>query len=219
LIPHADVLFVNKHYAQYSSATNPRAFLLSLTSIAAPHALLVAHWGSEGAALLSLPTQEYLQSSSWVDNDPPAGNTITSGGQTSRAQNHPEEMHSVRSGSDFWANGRRTPSSGDNTFRSSYMTSDDEDNNGSEDSGETEVPDDDEEVLDEVGSQEAFVTGMIYALSRHIMPGAPYVPSGADERFASSAGKHQEGHWRLEECLRLASAYPPSQPALQHHIL
>ncbi|CDO68506.1 hypothetical protein BN946_scf184998.g3 [Trametes cinnabarina] len=74
LIPHADVIFLNKHYARAHSpqyASSPRAFLLSLTSIAPPHALLVAHWGSDGAAVLSVPTKEYFQSTGWVEPAPP----------------------------------------------------------------------------------------------------------------------------------------------------
>lgn len=201
LIPHADVIFVNKHYAQYSSASGPRAFLLSLTSIAPPHALLVAHWGSEGAAVLSLPTQEYLQSSAWVGTDRPAGEKTATSRDTRLTLDPQDEVISVRSGSDYWANGWQTPSSWDNTINSSYLTSEEGgDNDGSEGSGETETPDDHEEVLDEIGSQEAFVAGMIYALSRHIMPGAPYVPMAGENKSAS--GKQHEGRWRLEECLR-----------------
>ena len=65
LIPHADVLFLNRHHAQGQSpayASAPCAFLLGLTRLAPPHALLVAYWGAEGAAALSVPTQEYFQS-------------------------------------------------------------------------------------------------------------------------------------------------------------
>jgi hypothetical protein len=68
LIPHADVVFLNRHYAQAQSpayASAPRAFLLALTRLAPPHALLVAYWGADGAAALSVPTREYLQSSGW----------------------------------------------------------------------------------------------------------------------------------------------------------
>ncbi|KAF9065755.1 hypothetical protein BDP27DRAFT_1331528 [Rhodocollybia butyracea] len=54
--------YFNKRYAQAHSpdyATTPRKFLLSLMSIAPLHALLITHWGSEGAAAISLPTKEY----------------------------------------------------------------------------------------------------------------------------------------------------------------
>ena len=119
------MLFFNKQYAQANSPhyeTTPRAFLLSLSSIAPPHALLVAHWGSEGGAVLSLPTKEYFQSSEWVEDKPPAPRT--SGPEQSRSANV-TEVQSVRSGSEFWADGRsRTPSSRAFTGRGSNYLSD-----------------------------------------------------------------------------------------------
>ncbi|KAF8149912.1 hypothetical protein B0H34DRAFT_731701 [Crassisporium funariophilum] len=130
LIPHADVLFFNKHYAQANSPhyeTTPRAFLLSLVSIAPPHALLVAHWGSEGGAVLSLPTKEYFQSSGWVEETPPPSQTRLPEENHLGNPNFPRnvpEVQSVRSGSQFWADGRsRTPSSRAFTaFGSHYMS-------------------------------------------------------------------------------------------------
>lgn len=105
------MLFFNKHYAQANSPhyeTTPRAFLLSLSSIAPPHALLVAHWGSEGGAVLSLPTKEYFQSSGWVEDKPPPSRTT---GHEESSGANVTEVQSVRSGSEFWADGRsRTPS-------------------------------------------------------------------------------------------------------------
>lgn len=133
LIPHADVLFLNKHYAQAHSphyATTPRAFLLSLTTIAPPHALLVAHWGSEGAAVLSLPTKEYFQSSGWVEDRPLLTQNSNSNPSRGREKDRHQsgnttEVHSVRSGSDFWADGRsRTPSSSAFTAGGSQYMSD-----------------------------------------------------------------------------------------------
>lgn len=120
------MLFFNKHYAQANSPhyeTTPRAFLLSLSSIAPPHALLVAYWGSEGGAVLSLPTKEYFQSSGWVEEKP----------SPPSSRSGPEEPHgvtaaevqSVRSGSEFWADGRsRTPSSHVFTTSGSHYLSD-----------------------------------------------------------------------------------------------
>ncbi|KAI9442025.1 hypothetical protein BJY52DRAFT_1194878 [Lactarius psammicola] len=75
LILHADVVFLNQHYAQaqfpaYASA--PRVFRLALTGLAPPHALLVAYWGAVGAAVLSAPTREYFQSSGWSAPPTPA---------------------------------------------------------------------------------------------------------------------------------------------------
>ena len=81
LIPHADVLFLNRHYAQAQSpayASAPRAFLLALTRLAPPHALLVAYWGAEGAAALSVPTREYFQSSGWTGPPTPPAATSSS---------------------------------------------------------------------------------------------------------------------------------------------
>ena len=228
------MLFFNKHYAQANSPhyeTTPRAFLLSLSSIAPPHALLVAHWGSEGAAVLSLPTKEYFQSSGWVEDKPLSPRTT--GPEEPRSINV-TEVQSVRSGSEFWADGRsRTPASraftaggshylsdtGDESDkgRKSYMrilshecrrmnegsqyTTEDEDN----DSQGTETPggsqDADSDVVDEVGAQDAFIAGMIYSLSRRICPGAPYTPSWTGDD-ANGSSESERGRWRLDECLR-----------------
>ncbi|KAI6024848.1 hypothetical protein BKA83DRAFT_4253068 [Pisolithus microcarpus] len=74
LVPHADVIFLctTTFPPLSSSPTSPptstpalRAILLSLARHARPHALLVLNAGREGAALLSVPTREYFQSSSW----------------------------------------------------------------------------------------------------------------------------------------------------------
>ncbi|KAG5634926.1 hypothetical protein H0H81_000316 [Sphagnurus paluster] len=232
LIPHADVLFLNKHYAEANSshyATTPRAFLLSLTSIAPPHALLVAHWGKEGAALLSLPTKEYFQSSEWVE-ERPISVAKPAVGDSHRGLRSPTEELSVRSGSDFWASGH-TPSSsaffsagemsdvGNSSgfsqsvssssrrnrsrVRRGNSTTDDDDN----DSQGTEVPggDDNGGIVDEVGGQDAFVAGMIYALSRRIAPGSPYTPSWTGEHDDTSSQESERGRWRLDECLRFAT--------------
>ncbi|KAG7089592.1 hypothetical protein E1B28_011259 [Marasmius oreades] len=246
LIPHADVIFVNKHYAQANSphyATTPRAFLLSLTSIAPPHALLVAHWGSEGAAVLSLPTQEYFQSSGWV-----AERRTASEGHLKEKKNknknktgsgHMDEITSVRSGSDFWANGRsRTPSLATYSARECAYGNENSlsapaksrarsrsrspgpmshtDRSGYRDSGAsfedetdsqtTEVPeqDVDDGVVDEVGAQDAFVAGMIYALSRRMLPGAPYAPTSTAV-VEKTSSHNDKGKWRLDECLRFAT--------------
>ncbi|KAJ7903502.1 hypothetical protein B0H14DRAFT_2665157, partial [Mycena olivaceomarginata] len=239
LIPHADVLFLNKHYAQATSpsfATSPRAFLLSLTAIAPPHALLVAHWGSEGAAVLSLPTKEYFQSSGWVEERPKMPPTPTRGRD---AQTDAGDLLSVRSGSEFWVRrhsgtasssaftaSQYMPSEGDGsgTRRSSPSDSrrsqsrgaahgqghsrsrngstedeDDNDSTGTERPGEEDA---DAGVVDEVGAQDAFVAGMIYALSRRITPGSPYTPSSGGEDTGATSHDWDKGRWRLDECLR-----------------
>ena len=236
---------MNKHYAQAHSphySTTPRAFLLSLASIAPPHALLVAHWGSEGSAVLSLPTKEYFQSSGWVEEKP-----LKTNGAGAQHHSQPSgtvtELRSVRSGSDFWAGGprSRTPSSSaftagdshylsdggndsgighsDKSYRrapahsrggqgnnsSGQYTTEDDDN----DSQGTETPggenDLDSDVVDEVGSQDAFIAGMIFALSRRICPGSPYTPSWTGEDPGTSS-ESERGRWRLDECLRFVAS-------------
>ena len=60
------------------------------------------------------------------------------------------------------------------------------------------------EVVDEVGAQDAFVAGMMWALSRRLLPGEPYTPSAArgDGAAGGTDADGQKGRWRLEECLR-----------------
>ncbi|KAI5117948.1 hypothetical protein M0805_004713 [Coniferiporia weirii] len=128
LIPYVDVIFFSKQYAlaQNAAYTTPRPFLLALASSGRipAHALLVAYWGDAGAALLSVPTREYLQSSGWVDDSPvpstmprplstatTASSDVTSPGGASGA------VGSVRSGSGFWAAGHRA---GSGTSSSAY---------------------------------------------------------------------------------------------------
>lgn len=134
-----------------------------------------------------------------------------------------EEVVSVRSGSDYWASEwDRTPSSSaftgggsqadtsgvssaSGTGRSKHAHEDDNDDN---DSQGTEVPGgegEDEEVMDEVGAQDAFVAGMIYSLSRKVLPGAPYTPSWNGGNTGPDAPGRVEldrGRWKLDECLR-----------------
>ncbi|KAJ2914067.1 hypothetical protein MD484_g6336, partial [Candolleomyces efflorescens] len=252
LIPHADVIFLNKHYAQVHSphyASTPRAFLLSLSSIVPPHALLVAHWGSEGSAVLSLPTKEYFQSSGWVEEKLPAvqyESSINHSRMGSRVQGD-GSIQSVRSGSDFWAGGRSsTPSSSAftaggyftdsghghgnsismmNSFNSrmttpssrqpthnpnmsgQYTTTDYDDHDHDNESQGTEVPAQEmgDSLVDEVGAQDAFIAGMIYALSRRLCPGLPYTPAWNGEDPSSMSSDSERGRWRLDECLRFAT--------------
>ncbi|KAF7336647.1 Ribokinase-like protein [Mycena venus] len=210
LIPHADVLFLNKHYAQATSpsfATSPRAFLLSLTSIAPPHALLVVHWGSEGAAVLSLPTKEYFQSSGWVEERPKMPLTTTRGRNGHRADaggsgESAADLLSVRSGSDFWAgrqSGYASSTAAGTEARKTRMTM----IRKGRRCPKKEEPD--TGVVDEVGAQDAFVAGMIYALSRRITPGSPYTPSSGGEDAGATSHDWDKGRWRLDECLRFAT--------------
>ncbi|KAI0052815.1 hypothetical protein FA95DRAFT_1553093 [Auriscalpium vulgare] len=279
LIPHADVLFLNKHYAQAHSpayASTPRAFLLSLTHSAPPHALLVAYWGKDGAAALSVPTREYFQSSGWVEETHPPPGAQTPSSPTSQrapdadasgARGHgrgKDEILSVRSGSDFWAGPRGHSSTNGSTSMSAFSAAllnsssspgasmslsaaapsghargrgkeperrghreqaleeedsdSDADSQGTEiagssnsnngpangaphNSGERKTKDAD---VDEVGAQDAFVAGMIYALSRRLLPGAPYSP-GLSSTDGAPATAAEGGKWRLDECLRFAT--------------
>ena len=190
--------------------------------------------------MLSLPTREYFQSSGWVEERPTQSRqreTDNNGIGNSFSGNVPE-VQSVRSGSQFWADGRsRTPSSraftgggshymsdtGDESEKgqhrrrprthmrqsqgtnesSQYTTTEDDDN----DSQGTEIPgrdqqDIDDSVVDEVGAQDAFIAGMIFALSRRICPGLPYTPSWSGEDTNGTSSEDGRGRWKLDECLR-----------------
>ncbi len=291
LIPHADVLFLNRHYAQAQSpayASAPRAFLLALTRLAPPHALLVAYWGAEGAAALSVPTREYFQSSGWTGPSTPVVATSSSSSISpscnttpsamrhhhhllhqhnhhNHVRNGVEEAQSVRSGSGFWAAGHDS-SQGSSAFSASQLrqlsgrsglsasacasgsaephaddSGDDSDgteiaagssndgsrvaHGGSSSAQQAGQPQQQQQGqqgqgqqlplqqqqqqtqqqtqtqrAEDVGAHDAFIAGMIYALSRRLLPGAPYAPglSGATEAQQRSEG----GRWKLDECLR-----------------
>ncbi|EMD35967.1 hypothetical protein CERSUDRAFT_115915 [Gelatoporia subvermispora B] len=261
LIPHADVLFFNAHYARAHSpqyASSPRAFLLSLVSIAPPHALLVAHWGTYGAAVLSVPTREYFQSSGWADQSA-AG---ASAGDAANMQlgsmlRMPEDttdadadgvgdMRSVRTGSDFWAGAERhTDTSSLFTAGAASSRSPGPSAPGSPEArrrgggrrrgkdGESSDSDGTQiasrsgweagrviqrqasrdllagaGTLDEVGAQDAFVAGMIFALSRRMLPGEPYTPAAVAREGSTVRGGEtdsERGRWKLEGCLRFAT--------------
>jgi len=268
LIPFADVLFLNKHYARAHSpqyAASPRAFLLSLISLVPPHALLVAHWGEDGAAVLSVPSREYFQSSGWVGMDNQGslpevsahsmGTGVLHNDRDGEAR---EEVLSVRTESDFWA-GQHTdsssiftagmsspsmsttnPSSASPEPRSRAISAprrqprprgsrgeDSSDSEGTQiahgHSGQdvsgrggqggrgtppAAAPGDSDSAnaIDNVGAQDAFVAGMMFALSRRMLPGEPYTPSsiGRNGDFAAQ-NEREKGRWRLEECLRFAT--------------
>jgi hypothetical protein len=181
-----------------------------LTSNAAPHALIVAHWGSEGAAVLSVPTREYFQSSGWVEEQPPAkgnDNPPKQSGETS-------EFHSVRSGSGYWADGRsRTLSSSSAPHYSSDTSydghkskiSDGGDDDDDNDSQGTETPAGasgrDNNIVDELGAHDAFIAGMTYALSRKLCPGPLYTPAITGD-YPQKGPENDRSRWRLDECLR-----------------
>ena len=208
-MPHADVIFVNAHYAKAHSpahAATPRSYLLSLaaSSSVAPHALLIAFWGNkQGAAVLSLPTKEYFQSSGWVR--PPTHRTT--------CKNSGNRPRSVTSDSVFWADGGVDHSSSSSNFTfaggnrdsgtepvSSSHEHDNEEDNDSEgtETGENIIRED-EDVIDEIGAQEAFIAGMIFSLTRKILPGEPYTPRSSPTGYSMN---DSGGKWRLEECLK-----------------
>ncbi|KAF9450902.1 hypothetical protein P691DRAFT_664366 [Macrolepiota fuliginosa MF-IS2] len=241
LIPYVDVIFLNKQYAQAQSpdyANSPRTFLLSLASTAPPHALLVAHWGKDGAAVLSLPTREYFQSSPWVEERPPSAPPVPADSEGRPAP----ELRSVRSGSVFWADGRSRSSSNaytlpqpsdvfmegnstelDRSFSSSSHRTQtdsrmqslvvtegdaDEDDQGSQGTERgAGVGPDASDAVGESGAHDAFIAGMIYALSRRICPGAPYTPSagGRENGDVGTGNDDVRARWRLDECLRFAT--------------
>jgi hypothetical protein len=274
LIPHADVVFLNRHYAQAQSpayASAPRAFLLALTRLAPPHALLVAYWGADGAAALSVPTREYFQSSGW--SAPPTPVTETSPSSITpttpsalrhlRTHNGVVEAQSVRSGSGFWAAGHDS-SHGSSAYSASQLRqlsgrsdlshshsaavsaepephADDsgDDSDGTEIAGDssndgsraahgpsstsaqargqgpqqtpqtqTQQPQPQQQNTqtqtqraEDIGAQDAFIAGMIYALSKRLLPGAPYAP-GQSGSGAAEALRSEGGRWKLDECLR-----------------
>ncbi|KAG1795300.1 uncharacterized protein HD556DRAFT_377218 [Suillus plorans] len=119
LIPHADVIFLSAQTfpslsnPQFNAVNpgppSPRAILLALARHASPHALLVLYGGALGSALLSLPTREYLQSSSWSPLPMGRSHAHTNSNLHSIISTA-EGVESVRSGSEFWA-GRRSPDS------------------------------------------------------------------------------------------------------------
>lgn len=207
-MPHADVIFVNAHYAKAHSpahAATPRSYLLSLaaSSSVAQHALLVAFWGNkQGAAVLSLPTKEYFQSSGWVH---PPMHRMTS-------KNPGNRPRSVTSDSVFWADGgvdhssssnfsfaKHNRNSGTDPVSSSYGHDHEEDNDSEGTETGENAAQEDEDVVDEIGAQEAFIAGMIFSLSRKILPGEPYTPHSPASGFSMN---EEKGKWRLEECLK-----------------
>ncbi|KDN47682.1 hypothetical protein RSAG8_03472, partial [Rhizoctonia solani AG-8 WAC10335] len=58
-----------------------------------------------------------------------------------------------------------------------------------------------QDIIEEAGAGDAFVAGMIFALSRRLLPGAPYSP-GLQHLPGPDIEK---GRWRLEECLRFGT--------------
>lgn len=231
-----DVVFLNKYYAQTHSpdyAGSPRTFLLSLASMVSPHALLVGHWGKDGAAVLSMPTREYFQSSCWVEERPSPDSTVP----MSSDGRGVADVRSVRTGSDFWADGRSRNSNNSYSYMQhpaemveghktdlSRMYSDSSRHTQTDSRGESMVVTEGDDYedrtsqdtergrgndnADETGAHDAFISGMIYALSRRICPGAPYTPSAGGKEDTTSGRVRTDdvrARWRLDECLRFAT--------------
>lgn len=258
--------------------------MLALTRLAPPHALLVAYWGADGAAALSVPTREYFQSSGWTAPPTPAADTSTTINPNTpsalghlRAHNGIVEAQSVRSGSGFWAAGHDS-SHGSSAYSASQLRylsgrsdlshsqshshshphsaavsaeaephADDsgDDSDGTEIAGgssndgsraahgpsstpaqtqtrgqqsgnpgpqqppqiQTQQPQQQQDTqtqtqrAEDIGAQDAFIAGMIYALSKRLLPGAPYAP-GQSGSGAAEASRSEDGRWKLDECLR-----------------
>jgi hypothetical protein len=228
---HRSLTRLRKPYAQaVSPSESPRAFLISMCSHAAPHALLVVDWGAQGTALLSVPTREYLQSSGWVE--PTDVKRTWCAGEDG-------EPHSVHSGSGFWADGRpvsnstltcgalensqwlasaATLNTSNNVAQSTRSSEVEGDSDSRRTSVETERGS--QTHADEVGAHEAFVAGMIFSLSQRLMPGRPYVSEGSPKAQVGNVGggahtlpgnnSSASGRWRLEECLRYLYFYDRS---------
>jgi hypothetical protein len=140
--------------------------------LAGPNALLVANWGEEGAALLSLSSSEYFQSSAWVpleECNPP----------------HSMESYeeSVRTTSDFYM-GMSDLSSSFYTYSKTGRSPSTSPNLEVMTNAINDFPLTPEHTKDENGAQDAFIAGMIYAIGKR--------------RQLTNFGTK----WRLDECLR-----------------
>lgn len=62
------------------------------------------------------------------------------------------------------------------------------------------LPPPSDDPQDEEGAHSAFVAGMIWSLSRRLLPGAPYTPVHAEQKEVDVSAR-----WRLDECLRFAT--------------
>ncbi|KAG8969343.1 hypothetical protein FRC03_003444 [Tulasnella sp. 419] len=87
------------------------------------------------------------------------------------------------------------------TRRSGESSSDESD----EDDATETASSADEDVVDETGADDAFVAGMIYALSRRILPNPLFTPIQPKPPSTTADIDMERGRWRLEECLRFAT--------------
>lgn len=178
---------------------------------ASSNALLVADWGAQGAALLSVPTREYFQSSGWVEPNIARPSWNVGGGTTTSS-----DPGSIISGSNFWTDGRSSSSdsgmrtdNNDPTTPSTIILDKQNPRNstvsdiGSESSTtSTETEKGTPAFVDEVGAHDAFVAGMMFALCQRILPGRPYTTNEPNVNGKNAPNPGTGGKWKLEECLR-----------------
>ncbi|KAG9042016.1 hypothetical protein FS837_011448 [Tulasnella sp. UAMH 9824] len=183
-----------KSYARSLAYTSPRAFLLAQALRAAPHSLLIVSWADQGSALLSVPTREYLQSSKFVVEP----------------EERIMEYESVRSSTVEGSGLGHSTTTRDSSSGQRGVGED-----GRRVAFDDDGDDDDDDVIDESGADDAFVAGMIYSLSRRVLPNPVYSPiqppatqSGGPKPSVLQAVLEDDlerGRWRLEECLRFAT--------------
>lgn len=225
LIPFADVIFLSKSYALSQGAfPTPKAFLLSLSALAPAHALLITHWG-QGSAVLSLPTREYFQSSGWVDSEAELerssqngydgresvlssswrtakSSTTSTSYSSSSASSYTSAASASQASQSTASQYSSTASSSSNSSSAPTARGKNAIDGDAHDSGTETEDDTDHEAA---GTYDAFVAGMIYALSRKILPGLPYTPESAAIAEGRVLDEMPKPRWRLDECLRFAT--------------
>jgi len=156
--------------------------------------------------LLSVPTREYFQSSPFVPE--------------STEDPHLSGISSVRSSSAAYSGWSAILPSEENTADEFW----DEDRKrrwvqGVASPSSSGRRTEDEEELDETEAEDTFVAGMIFALSRRILPGITYSPYRPPPAVRPHGHRNlspldippnpntplYEGRWRLDECLRFAT--------------
>ncbi|KAG8842032.1 hypothetical protein FRB96_006448 [Tulasnella sp. 330] len=120
----------------------------------APHTIPAVLWADQRSALLSIPTREYFQPSKFVVEP----------------EDNNEEFESVVSGTQhghsfsFDAEGQESPEPRNNTWASDSMGqrngSGSERGNGKVEKGGVSFDDDDDDVIDESGADDTFLSGM-----------------------------------------------------------
>ncbi|KAH7333970.1 hypothetical protein B0J17DRAFT_674906 [Rhizoctonia solani] len=138
--------------------------------------------------------------------DNPNASTTETGGQNGKPKHTHSRSRATNGGQDDW--GKMYPESVRRSSPTpSSSSSDDERRTITGTSWHTSIAGTTssvaarQDVIEEAGAGDAFVAGMIFALSRRLLPGAPYSPS-----LQNLPGPDAEkGRWRLEECLRFGT--------------